>query len=609
MKKYALFVGINKYKIAEKFEEGSSERSQINLLGCVNDVEKVSEIFGKGFDEKKCLIDEKATKQNIINGIMNHLGLAKEGDMALFYFSGHGCQETSPIEFRKYQPIDQHENIVCYDSYSEKGIYGLADKELKVLFLELTKKRVEVIVMLDCCHSGSGIREETDDKIKHLDYEKLRGAYLEKDLNFGKDLKRENHEFIDGTFDVLTQEYLNLVFLSACKPEQLARQRIFQGEHHSVFTYSLLKVMEQTKGVISYRNIIDYIYYFIRRLDKDTNQIPQLEVAKGFNSKKKFLSEKELPIGPSKILTYDKAIERWKIGYGGIHGLIEMDGKPPTFKIFNEKNITKEICSTEIFNLGIVHSELKESNKQFTEEEINDKLTPSLNKNEIYYAVPSYLPLEKLSVLVRWSDKLMDDSSIEEKLKVLLEELLENKPNISLESSYSINWTTNENVSTLYELYVYPVKDSRSSQEKILYQIKDRETQRSLFSSHLEIENLGYVVKLLLGFAQWHRLRNLKIDNSQIDKIEQNKIILSLYDSEYDNVNYSEAITLDYFDENNLTEKKFHFKLTIENKSNFNLNFLRLKFDHSADLYEIKQKQIDSIISESSQKTIGGLKY
>jgi hypothetical protein len=58
----------------------------------------------------------KPTRQAVIDAFRQHLGRAVEGDVALFYYSGHGSQEKAPPEFWHLEPDHLDETLVLYDS-------------------------------------------------------------------------------------------------------------------------------------------------------------------------------------------------------------------------------------------------------------------------------------------------------------------------------------------------------------------------------------------------------------------------------------------------------------------------------------------------------------
>src|SRR5207253_1764991 len=103
------------------------------------------------------LIDQQATRQAVIDGFRAHLGRARAGDVVLFYYSGHGSQEGAPPEFWRFEPDRLDETLVCWDSRMP-GRFDLADKELAQLIAEVAEPGPHVLVVLDCCHSGSGTR-------------------------------------------------------------------------------------------------------------------------------------------------------------------------------------------------------------------------------------------------------------------------------------------------------------------------------------------------------------------------------------------------------------------------------------------------------------------
>ena len=79
----------------------------------------------------------------------------------MFYYSGHGSQEQAPEEFWHVEPDRLDETLVCFDSRMA-GCWDLADKELGKLVDEVAANAGHVVVILDCCHSGSGTRGEVE---------------------------------------------------------------------------------------------------------------------------------------------------------------------------------------------------------------------------------------------------------------------------------------------------------------------------------------------------------------------------------------------------------------------------------------------------------------
>ena len=136
----ALLIGINEYKSAR-------------LNCCVNDVKSMKSVLEYHFDvsknfHTKILLDEKATRSKIRENIKDLF--SGEGEIALLYFSGHGCDDDSTDGI-----------IISYDY--EENDYGIKMSEI---LSEANKSKFSYkIIILDCCHSGylgnSGIMGDT----------------------------------------------------------------------------------------------------------------------------------------------------------------------------------------------------------------------------------------------------------------------------------------------------------------------------------------------------------------------------------------------------------------------------------------------------------------
>lgn len=86
-------------------------------------------------DQLALLIDEKATKHNIVNAIRGLFNRADNNDVILFYFSGHGVQGA-------FLPVD-------FDGINNT----LEHAELQNLISQSNAKHK--IILADACHSGS----------------------------------------------------------------------------------------------------------------------------------------------------------------------------------------------------------------------------------------------------------------------------------------------------------------------------------------------------------------------------------------------------------------------------------------------------------------------
>lgn len=290
----ALLVGINEYD-AESQKNGVK-----NLKGCVNDVNAMQALLLQEFDHLQpnieTLTNAQATRKNIIETFRSHLHQqADEHTTALFYFSGHGARQSTPEPFHKYIGdafYRREETLVCHDSrnYKQKGL-DLADKELAILIEELADKGVHVVIILDCCHSGSGTRSTAEDSedvtIKEVEdrdpiysiNRRYLDNYYEQMLEAGKEptVPRKSH-----------------ILLSGCKRNQYSKEIKVssKGTKRGAFTLHLEQTLQEYGTQISYANLYSAVYSDLLQADfQDIHspQHPQFEPYGTFDTQDFFL--------------------------------------------------------------------------------------------------------------------------------------------------------------------------------------------------------------------------------------------------------------------------------------------------------------------------------
>ena len=142
--KFALLVGINAYPPPD------------GLGGCVNDVvnmrQKLQAEFNVPAGNIKTLTDANATKANILGELAIFVDKLRQhhGSAGLFHFSGHGTQtiDKDPLD----EPDFLDEVIVPVD------LKYLRDDEIAGVLRGVSPAKTNLCVVLDSCHSGTGIR-------------------------------------------------------------------------------------------------------------------------------------------------------------------------------------------------------------------------------------------------------------------------------------------------------------------------------------------------------------------------------------------------------------------------------------------------------------------
>jgi hypothetical protein len=161
----ALLVGINDYS-ASHLPHGRTppvaDRGLVNLAGAVNDITTMRDMLVQsyGFTPADVIVlpDQAATRAAILQKIESHLlQPAAPGDIIFFYYSGHGSQVRNRFS-NETDHLD--ESIVPADS--RLGAPDIRDKELRRLFNRILDRGAHLTVVLDSCHSGSGVRDGLD---------------------------------------------------------------------------------------------------------------------------------------------------------------------------------------------------------------------------------------------------------------------------------------------------------------------------------------------------------------------------------------------------------------------------------------------------------------
>ena len=308
---YALLVGIDQYPPPIPM-----------LSGCANDINEFEAYLRERIikDEGRppqilTLRDSGATRAAVIAGFREHLSQSGKDDVALFYYSGHGSQEQAPEQFWYLEPDRLDETLVCYDSRMA-GRWDLADKELGKLVDDLATQAGHVVVILDCCHSGSGTRGEletvrrapTDDRLRPLD------SFLPGVVVIAEAMTPRNLQAGAGWYAGRRGRH---VLLAACRDDQTAKEHSGDGRRRGAFSYFLVDTLKTVGGELTYRDLIARTDSLVRsHIDAQT---PQIEVVQAEDLDAKFLDGTIQPSSPYFIVDYTPGMATLRAG--AMHGI------------------------------------------------------------------------------------------------------------------------------------------------------------------------------------------------------------------------------------------------------------------------------------------------
>jgi hypothetical protein len=262
-----------------------------------------------------------------------HLGKAGPDDSVLLVFCGHGAREKAPELFHKYYPEGKNETLVCYDSRLP-GHYDLADKELAVLIDRLSRSGAEVVLWMDCCHSGSVSR----------DFQSELGAVRQWTL---REDDRPPESYLDGYF---TDHPIPLpasrhISLAACaKTEEAYELKSSRG----LFSTQLLSILEEEPNISYARLFTECRRRMFRITDR---QQPQFDLSGFFNPYRSFLSKEKGTAERPLIVSFER--DRWRINCGALQGL-EWDEQEPIR--FDLRRGDLEIGTARLSQLGMQRS-------------------------------------------------------------------------------------------------------------------------------------------------------------------------------------------------------------------------------------------------------------
>ena len=229
---FALLIGIDRY-------ENLPAKQQ--LKGCKNDVDAMTKLLvdHSRFDPKSIvrLMNEDATSKNIaleldrLRKRVESCNKAGQSAHVVLSFSGHGSQVMDQLSGPlRDEPSFFDQTIVPHDAGKLGGEKDIRDDTLRSWASDIGRdSRNRLFVLLDCCHSGTGLRS-----IKRF-----------------RRLDRKYAPPIPDAFAPITNAaHLpdNVAVLSACDANQLEPEFVVGQQSHGLLTYWICRLVNETAG-------------------------------------------------------------------------------------------------------------------------------------------------------------------------------------------------------------------------------------------------------------------------------------------------------------------------------------------------------------------------
>lgn len=270
MTKRAVCVGINDY---------SARSDCANLNGARPDAEAWAQTLSDGFDfdpaKVVVLKDGAATRQAVMGAITTMLGQSGAGDVACFFFSGHGGR------FASADGSIWYESICCADAGGD-----ITNLDFDAFANSLEPSTVNFTLVLDSCHSG-GAFDAIAPGAKTISWtQEIIDLFantcrvLVPHIVIGDPSALSGNVSVsrntDGTLGMSIADALDFsdgaraTLLAACRYDQLS----YDGASHGCFTQALLDTINQCNYQASHPELLDKVQQAIKPYNG--SQIPQL---------------------------------------------------------------------------------------------------------------------------------------------------------------------------------------------------------------------------------------------------------------------------------------------------------------------------------------------
>ncbi len=252
--KKALIVGINDYA-----PTGSGGP---DLNGCINDARDMANtlvICGFAPSQIRILTNQNATRANILNYLKSLVSSSVKGDCLVLYYSGHG---TRVANIGADLEIDGLDEAICPHDYAGAGV--IRDDDFNAVLSKL-KAGVNLEVIFDCCHSGTGTRKLDLGLSVDFSYEAARfiPPMLEDEfyMTYAKDIPLSKNTQNESalTKALVPVAGMNHTLWAASKDNQVSMEGNMSGQVRGYFTYHFCKILRATNGNIIRRTLDNQI--------------------------------------------------------------------------------------------------------------------------------------------------------------------------------------------------------------------------------------------------------------------------------------------------------------------------------------------------------------
>jgi hypothetical protein len=376
---YALLIGIDAYPMKP-------------LNGCVRDVHEIKkQLHGipkpgvqthmltasRLEDSKSSRTTEELkmwpTYRNVVDTFNQIICQAKEGDFIYIHFSGHGTALRPPLNSspsRTFSNPSTGDLALNLLQESGSNVHYLRGSELAYFVRAMVEKGLIVTLVLDCCFSGSVMRD--DASIRYLDYDpQIDATYpasVEHSLDFEDELRHSVYRSASLSPNWLIKPD-GYTVITACGPTEVAKEIPVDKQMHGALSYFLADTFETFGGIGGKQQ---HIYQSMRARFRETREKYQHKQNPMFYGNKDlyFFGRANPRIGPAPVPVIKNQRDTFHLEAGQAHGICEGDKfavRAVTFTGSASREMVSQGISVvaEVTFVGALTSNLKLSETSF----------------------------------------------------------------------------------------------------------------------------------------------------------------------------------------------------------------------------------------------------
>ena len=339
---WAVIIGINYYRndrcLKGSVRDAESVKLYLETEGKVLHIDSFTATSPPDLNSRHPIEDPTLwpTRANIVTSLKNVLAKAKPNDIVYIHYSGHGTR-TPNLSERRYNKARELALVLFEDN--DCGSSYLRGSHLAGALRNMVKKGLFVTLVLDCCFSGSIIRDSNGPSfdVRSVEYN------AEIDISGAQESEESVFDVVDEARIYMEEDWLvnpkGFTALTGCGPHERAWELENNGERWGALTYFLLNALSTFKKrgeKITHGALHEYIY------SQFHVSWPRQNPMRYGNATLSFFGNHTTPGSRGKLITANHVALVYKrddgtlgLGAGAIHGVYEGD----EYIVYSHENI------------------------------------------------------------------------------------------------------------------------------------------------------------------------------------------------------------------------------------------------------------------------------